>query len=74
VILHPRQTWKSKRAYDAQAERLVAMYQDNFAVFTDGCSEAVVAAGPWLGAQDRSNGLETAVASAGAKRQDEATV
>ena len=32
-LLDPRSTWADKRAYDAQAARLVAMFADNFAKY-----------------------------------------
>jgi len=32
-ILKPRETWSDKEAYDAAANKLVRMFQDNFAKF-----------------------------------------
>ena len=30
LLLEPRRTWEDKDAYDAQAEKLVAMFSENF--------------------------------------------
>jgi phosphoenolpyruvate carboxykinase (ATP) len=54
-ILHPRNTWRDKLAYDAQAERLVAMYLKNFEVFAEGCKPEVLAAAPRLAADDTAS-------------------
>lgn len=45
-ILDPRRTWADPAAYDAQAEKLVGMFIDNFTRFADHVDEAVRAAGP----------------------------
>ena len=48
-ILNPRDTWSDTAAYDAQANRLVRLFQDNFAQFQDQTHGAVVEAGPRAG-------------------------
>jgi phosphoenolpyruvate carboxykinase (ATP) len=45
-ILTPRETWSDKRAYDAQARRLVDMFIANFAKFEKGVGAEVRAAAP----------------------------
>lgn len=45
-VLRPRDTWPDGAAYDAKAAELAAMFVDNFAVYADGVSPAVRAAGP----------------------------
>jgi phosphoenolpyruvate carboxykinase (ATP) len=45
-ILSPRNTWRDKAAYDAQAHKLAAMFQKNFAQYADHVSPEVLAAGP----------------------------
>jgi phosphoenolpyruvate carboxykinase (ATP) len=45
-VLQPRDTWASGAAYDAAAEKLAKMFNDNFVQFADGVSEAVRTAGP----------------------------
>ncbi|WP_366655524.1 phosphoenolpyruvate carboxykinase [Fodinicurvata sp. EGI_FJ10296] len=42
-LLDPRQTWDDPQAYDAQARRLVSMFAENFATYTDEADEAVKA-------------------------------
>jgi phosphoenolpyruvate carboxykinase (ATP) len=54
-ILHPRNTWRDRAAYDAQAERLVGMYLKNFEVFVDGCKPEVLAVAPRLAADDTAS-------------------
>jgi phosphoenolpyruvate carboxykinase (ATP) len=34
-LLDPRQTWADPAAYDAQAQKLVSMFSDNFAQYAD---------------------------------------
>jgi len=46
ALLDPRGTWADPAAYDAQAARLVAMFTDNFAQYTDGLDAAICAAAP----------------------------
>ncbi len=45
-VLRPRQTWEHPWEYDAQAEKLVQMFRENFEKFADGVSEDVRNAGP----------------------------
>lgn len=33
LLLDPRKTWEDKAAYDAQAQKLVQMFADNFAQY-----------------------------------------
>lgn len=47
-LLNPRNTWKTKRAYDAQANKLAAMFIGNFKQFESGVAPEVIAAGPKL--------------------------
>ena len=47
-ILNPRDTWANKAAYDAQAEKLVAMFQDNFRTFEKHVGQDVLEAAPGL--------------------------
>jgi phosphoenolpyruvate carboxykinase (ATP) len=44
TILNPRATWSDKVAYDAQAERLVEMFRENFTKFQDHVDQEVLAA------------------------------
>jgi phosphoenolpyruvate carboxykinase (ATP) len=45
-VLHPRGTWQDTSAYDEQAEKLAAMFADNFRAYADGVPESVRNAGP----------------------------
>lgn len=45
-VLRPRNTWKDKDAYDAQARKLAGMFRDNFEQFTGDVPAAVRNAGP----------------------------
>jgi phosphoenolpyruvate carboxykinase (ATP) len=45
-VLRPRETWEDPSAYDAQAQKLATMFQDNFRQFADNVSEGVRNAGP----------------------------
>jgi phosphoenolpyruvate carboxykinase (ATP) len=47
-VLNPRLTWADPAAYDAQAQKLAAMFKANFAQFTDAAPAEVIAAGPLL--------------------------
>ncbi|SLN69927.1 Phosphoenolpyruvate carboxykinase [ATP] [Roseivivax jejudonensis] len=44
LLLDPRRTWDDKAAYDAQAEKLVAMFADNFAQYVPYIDDDVKAA------------------------------
>ncbi len=46
LLLTPRDTWDDPAAYDDQARRLAAMFNDNFARFADHVDETVRAAAP----------------------------
>jgi phosphoenolpyruvate carboxykinase (ATP) len=45
-VLQPRATWPDSDAYDTEARRLARMFEENFAAYADGVSEAIRAAGP----------------------------
>ena len=45
-ILEPRSTWTDPAAYDAQADKLVAMFLNNFKKFEDHVAAYVRAAAP----------------------------
>lgn len=45
-VLDPRQTWGDPEAYDVQARKLAAMFQDNFKAFADTVSADIANAGP----------------------------
>ena len=47
-VLMPRNTWKSKEAYDGTAARLADLFETNFARFESGANEEVRRAGPKL--------------------------
>ncbi|HEY1615454.1 MAG TPA: phosphoenolpyruvate carboxykinase [Rhizomicrobium sp.] len=48
AILNPRDTWKDKAAYDAQAAKLVQMFRDNFKKFEAHVGPDVLQAAPQL--------------------------
>ncbi|MCC6839928.1 MAG: phosphoenolpyruvate carboxykinase (ATP) [Flavobacteriales bacterium] len=45
-ILDPRNTWKDKAAYDAQADKLAAAFQANFNKYRDSASAEIIQAEP----------------------------
>jgi phosphoenolpyruvate carboxykinase (ATP) len=45
-VLKPRETWKDKSAYDAQAAKLAKMFADNFKAFEGTAAPEIKAAGP----------------------------
>ena len=46
AVLHPRDTWSDKSAYDAQARKLASMFRENFAKYERFVPSSVVASGP----------------------------
>jgi phosphoenolpyruvate carboxykinase (ATP) len=46
TVLHPRDTWSDKSAYDAQARKLASMFRENFAKYERFVPASVVTAGP----------------------------
>jgi phosphoenolpyruvate carboxykinase (ATP) len=48
-LMNPSETWVDTRAYDEQARKLVSMFIENFARFTDEAEMDVKAASPQLG-------------------------
>ncbi len=47
-ILNPRDTWADKKAYDAQARKLVAMFVKNFDTFKDHVGADIMDASPQM--------------------------
>lgn len=45
-VLTPWSTWAERAKYDATADKLVGLFHDNFARYTEGASEALINAGP----------------------------
>jgi phosphoenolpyruvate carboxykinase (ATP) len=45
-LLHPRNTWSDKDAYDAQCQHLSKLFNDNFEKFADGSSDEIKSAAP----------------------------
>ena len=45
-VLIPKQTWDDSVAYDATADKLAAMFNENFTRYADGVSDDVNAASP----------------------------
>ncbi|MFN5890641.1 MAG: phosphoenolpyruvate carboxykinase (ATP) [Bacteroidota bacterium] len=50
-LLHPRNTWSDKSAYDAQCNKLAVLFNDNFKKFAEGASEEIIQAAPKLAAE-----------------------
>jgi phosphoenolpyruvate carboxykinase (ATP) len=48
-FLDPRATWADTDAYDRQAVRLAAMFDDNFGSYADGVTDEIRSAGPVVG-------------------------
>ncbi len=46
ALLDPRSTWRDASSYDAQARRVAAMFQENFATYVPDVAPEVAAAGP----------------------------
>jgi phosphoenolpyruvate carboxykinase (ATP) len=61
-ILDPRETWSDKDEYDATAKRLVKLFIDNFAKFTDHVDSGVIAAAPTAFAQQDAKEAATTAA------------
>ncbi len=45
-VLHPRNTWEDKQAYDEKAKYLAGLFRKNFEKYADGVSEEVLGAAP----------------------------
>ncbi len=45
-LLHPRNTWKDKEAYDKQANMLASLFVKNFEKYREGVEAAILAAAP----------------------------
>ena len=45
-ILQPRGTWDDGNRYDNVANLLAQMFIENFEQYAEGCSDAVISAGP----------------------------
>jgi phosphoenolpyruvate carboxykinase (ATP) len=45
-ILHPRESWADKSAYDTTAKKLAALFNKNFETYAEGASAEVKAAAP----------------------------
>ena len=61
-ILDPRATWADGTAYDAQAQKLARMFEENFRAYSDGVPASVRTAGPTVSA---TGGLDLALAGPG---------
>jgi phosphoenolpyruvate carboxykinase (ATP) len=48
-VLVPKNTWDDGDAYDEQAAKLAAMFNENFKKFAEGTPESIIAAGPKVG-------------------------
>jgi len=45
-MLHPKNTWADKAAYDAKASSLASKFVDNFKKFESAANEEIMAAAP----------------------------
>jgi phosphoenolpyruvate carboxykinase (ATP) len=45
-VLHPRNTWADKAAYDEKANNLANQFNKNFEQYAEGSSEEILAAAP----------------------------
>ena len=45
-VLFPRKTWDDKEAYDSKADKLAAMFAENFEKFEEEASTELIKAGP----------------------------
>lgn len=51
-LLHPRNTWADKAAYDEKAQQLAKAFADNFEKFSDFATEEMLAGAPKVGVLD----------------------
>ncbi|SFC07725.1 phosphoenolpyruvate carboxykinase (ATP) [Flexibacter flexilis DSM 6793] len=51
-LLHPRNTWSDKAAYDEKAQQLAKAFADNFEKFSDFATEEMLAGAPKVGVLD----------------------
>lgn len=49
-LLHPKDTWADKSAYDATANKLAASFVENFEKYADNANDEIMAAAPKVGA------------------------
>jgi phosphoenolpyruvate carboxykinase (ATP) len=45
-VLNPKNTWRDKEKYDQTANKLAALFKDNFKTYEDQATPEVIAAGP----------------------------
>lgn len=46
AMLHPKNTWEDKLAYDATKSKLISLFQENFKKYEAGVNAKIIAAGP----------------------------
>jgi phosphoenolpyruvate carboxykinase (ATP) len=46
AVLNPRNTWADTAAYDVQAQKLAAMFRDNFEQYRSEVPDTIAKAGP----------------------------